>query len=233
MKCRVRNAAAKLGRLAALAVAAVSGLVMHEARRNWRHRRASASGVSPNRPRPWRSAIPTTIRLDHTRVTDADLVALDGLADNLRRLNLSHTEVSDEGMARIGRMRHLEQLRISSPRVDDDGLQPIADLKRAALPAPARHADHRRGPRSAARPGRRSNRCISTALGSPTPGWRGSSTPCPGCICTSTSTTTRSTRTPPSTLIKANRPRTIDNARISAAAGLYCPLAASAEQTAR
>ena len=26
-------------------------------------------------------------------------------------------------------MRHLEQLRISSPRVDDDGLQPIADLK--------------------------------------------------------------------------------------------------------
>ncbi len=70
-----------------------------------------------------------TIRLDHTLVRDDDLAALESLADKPLRINLSHTEITDEGMARIGRLRRLEQLRLSSPRVDDEGLAAIAGLK--------------------------------------------------------------------------------------------------------
>ncbi len=69
-----------------------------------------------------------TIRLDRTLVVDADLVPLDDLHDKLRRVNLSHTEITDEGLARIARCRQLEQLRISSPRVTDAGMAHVAQL---------------------------------------------------------------------------------------------------------
>jgi hypothetical protein len=71
----------------------------------------------------------TQIRLDHSVVTDADLNQLTGLEDKLRRINLSRTEITSEGMKRLGTMHQLEQLRLASVRVDDAGLAPLADLK--------------------------------------------------------------------------------------------------------
>lgn len=68
------------------------------------------------------------IRVDHARVTDEQLDALDGLADSLRRINLSHTDVTDVGLARITGMRKLIQLRLASDRITDAGLVSLADL---------------------------------------------------------------------------------------------------------
>src|SRR5690606_34312511 len=54
------------------------------------------------------------IRLDEQSVSDDDLAHLAGLEDKLLRLNLSHTTITDAGLAQIARMRHLEQLRLAS-----------------------------------------------------------------------------------------------------------------------
>jgi hypothetical protein len=69
-----------------------------------------------------------TIRLVRAPVGDADLSALDGLEDSLRRINLSHTSISDAGLARIAGMHELIQLRLASDRVTDAGLEHLPDL---------------------------------------------------------------------------------------------------------
>jgi hypothetical protein len=68
------------------------------------------------------------VRLDHTLVRDEDLLPLAGLGDRLRRINFSHSEISDSGLATIGRLPALEQLRLSSARVTDAGLAHVAGL---------------------------------------------------------------------------------------------------------
>jgi hypothetical protein len=69
------------------------------------------------------------IRLNHTMVTDDDLRLLDGLEDKLERINFSHSEITDEGLARLCRFPLLTQLRLASSRVDDAGLAALAELK--------------------------------------------------------------------------------------------------------
>jgi len=69
------------------------------------------------------------IRVDQGRVTDEQLDALDGLQDKLRRINLSHTEVTDAGLSRIAGMRKLIQLRLASNRITDAGLECLEQLK--------------------------------------------------------------------------------------------------------
>jgi hypothetical protein len=70
-----------------------------------------------------------TVRLDHALVCDDDLAVLDGLEAKLRRVNLSHTEISDGGLARLCKNTQLEQLRLASSRVSDAGTESIAGLK--------------------------------------------------------------------------------------------------------
>jgi Leucine-rich repeat (LRR) protein len=69
------------------------------------------------------------IRLDHTPVHDADLDQLDGLEGNLRRINLSRTDITDAGLARIAAMPKLIQLRLASNQITDAGLQHLNQLK--------------------------------------------------------------------------------------------------------
>ena len=69
------------------------------------------------------------IRLDHTTVHDADLQPLAGLKSTPLRINFSHSDVTDQGLARLCELDGLEQLRLSSPRITDAGLEPLAALK--------------------------------------------------------------------------------------------------------
>lgn len=72
------------------------------------------------------------IRLDRAPVTDADLQQLDGLEDKLERINLSRTDISDQGLALLGKMQRLVQLRLASHRITDAGmahLKPLAGLR--------------------------------------------------------------------------------------------------------
>lgn len=71
----------------------------------------------------------TQIRLDRSPVNDDDLRTLAGLEDKLERLNLSRTDISDEGLRRIAQMQRLEQLRLDSHRITDQGLAELAALK--------------------------------------------------------------------------------------------------------
>ncbi len=68
------------------------------------------------------------IRVDRQPVTDGDLAELDGLQDKLRRLNLSHTTITDAGLARIAQMHELEQLRLESAAITDAGLADLEQL---------------------------------------------------------------------------------------------------------
>ena len=68
------------------------------------------------------------IRLDHTPVDDQTLHALDGLQDKLRRINLSHSNITDAGLAQIVEMRKLIQLRLASDRLTDAGLECLVKL---------------------------------------------------------------------------------------------------------
>ncbi len=69
------------------------------------------------------------IRLDHAVVTDHDLRQLAGLEDKVLRINLSRTEITDQGLAQISRLARLEQLRLASARIDDAGLECLAKLE--------------------------------------------------------------------------------------------------------
>jgi hypothetical protein len=75
-----------------------------------------------------RSGDSDVIRLDDTLVRDADLAALDDLHNTLRRINLSRTEITDAGMARIAACNKLEQLRLSSLQVTDAGIAELSGL---------------------------------------------------------------------------------------------------------
>jgi Leucine-rich repeat (LRR) protein len=69
------------------------------------------------------------IRLDHTNVTDDDLVLLDGLSDKLQRLNLSRTALTDEGLERICHLSRLTQLRLRGPRITATGMAHLGRLE--------------------------------------------------------------------------------------------------------
>jgi hypothetical protein len=71
-----------------------------------------------------------TIRLDETVVTDRDIADLDGVDDKLRRVNLSHTELSDASLARLAKCAQLEQLRVASPSFTDQGVAVLTELPR-------------------------------------------------------------------------------------------------------
>ena len=62
-------------------------------------------------------------------VTDDDLSYLDGLESKLRRVNLSRTQITDQGLARLCTMSELEQLRLSSSRITDEGITSIGRLE--------------------------------------------------------------------------------------------------------
>ena len=65
------------------------------------------------------------IRLDHVLVSDEDLTQLEGLEPTLTRINLSHSKITDAGLARLSPLENLEQLRLASPHVTDSGLSLI------------------------------------------------------------------------------------------------------------
>ena len=69
------------------------------------------------------------IRLEHTSAGDKQLAELDGLEDPLRRINISHSDITDAGLARIARMRNLIQLRLASEKVTDAGLACLEELE--------------------------------------------------------------------------------------------------------
>ncbi|MBI3838380.1 MAG: hypothetical protein HY288_10670 [Planctomycetia bacterium] len=68
------------------------------------------------------------IRLDRTLVVDRDLKSLSGLESELLRINFSHTEITDAGLARLSQMKEIEQLRLASPRITDAGLACLREL---------------------------------------------------------------------------------------------------------
>jgi hypothetical protein len=69
------------------------------------------------------------IRLDRTLVVDRDLELLSGLESQLLRINFSRTEITDEGLERLGQMESLEQLRLASQRITDAGLVGLKQLE--------------------------------------------------------------------------------------------------------
>jgi hypothetical protein len=76
-----------------------------------------------------REGASSQIRLDRTVVSDDDLRHLDGLESKLARLNLSQTQITDDGLARLCAMTRLEQFRLASPQITDEGLKSIARLE--------------------------------------------------------------------------------------------------------
>ncbi len=96
---------------------------------------AAANVASPSEPSfaeqaaAVRAGTSDQIRLNETPVSDADLLQLDGLADDLLRINLSRTTISDAGMAKIAGMHKLVQLRLAAPNVTDAGLASVTQLK--------------------------------------------------------------------------------------------------------
>jgi hypothetical protein len=114
--------------LAALIVAASSGLAC-------RKPVPEGTGESPSEAnfarqvQAVRDGQSSQIRLDHSVVTDHDLRQLKGLEDKVLRINLSRTEITDQGLAEISRLARLEQLRLASGRIDDAGLECLAKLE--------------------------------------------------------------------------------------------------------
>ncbi len=69
----------------------------------------------------------TTIDLHGTRVTDADLVMLEGLTQ-LKTLNLYDTPITDAALAHMSGLVRLEVLHLSSTAINGSGLQYLARL---------------------------------------------------------------------------------------------------------
>lgn len=63
-------------------------------------------------------------------VTDADLALLAGLEPNLVGLDLSRTQVSDAGLARLAAFPRLQRLKLCATDIGDAGLAPLARLAR-------------------------------------------------------------------------------------------------------
>jgi len=68
------------------------------------------------------------IRLARTPASDDDLKELADLDGKLKRLNLSHTNISDTGLARIAEIGSLTQLRLASEQISDAGLVALDKL---------------------------------------------------------------------------------------------------------
>jgi hypothetical protein len=71
----------------------------------------------------------TQIRMDDTRVSDADLNLLSGLEDKLERVNFARSSISDEGIERLSHFERLEQLRLASSLIGDAGVSHLKGLK--------------------------------------------------------------------------------------------------------
>jgi hypothetical protein len=63
------------------------------------------------------------------RVTDADLALL-GALRHVRSLDLSHANVTDEGMRHLARLATLEELLLAETRITDEGVARLGTLKR-------------------------------------------------------------------------------------------------------
>ncbi len=81
--------------------------------------------VAPD-PRPPGSPV-IGIDLHRTKVTDADLGRIQGLA-SLRTLNLSGTKISDAGLKYVSSLTGLQTLYINETAVTDTGLQQLKSL---------------------------------------------------------------------------------------------------------
>ncbi len=68
------------------------------------------------------------LRLDDTVVHYADLAALAEVKARVRRINFSHSDITDAGLAQIGQLENLEQLRLASSQVTDAGMEHLAGL---------------------------------------------------------------------------------------------------------
>jgi Leucine-rich repeat (LRR) protein len=68
-----------------------------------------------------------TLNLNDTRVTDAGLVHLEGLA-GLKTLLLRNTRVTNAGLAHIGDLTGLERLSLAGTQVTDEGLTHLRKL---------------------------------------------------------------------------------------------------------
>lgn len=68
------------------------------------------------------------LNLENTRVTDASLQHLSGLA-NLKRLVLENTDVTDAGLAYVSVLTSLEGLNLEQTQVSDLGLSRLKTLK--------------------------------------------------------------------------------------------------------
>ena len=69
----------------------------------------------------------TGLDLSSTKVTDAELVHIQGLSQ-LQTLNLGSTSITDAGLAHLAGLTELQVLDLSSTKVTDAG---VAELKRA------------------------------------------------------------------------------------------------------
>jgi hypothetical protein len=67
------------------------------------------------------------VRLDYTKVTDADLKKLDKLPQ-LHWLALNHTNVTDAGLENIGELAKLQTLVLSQTKITDAGLAHLGGL---------------------------------------------------------------------------------------------------------
>jgi len=68
------------------------------------------------------------IRVAYVAVSDDDLKDLADLDGKLKRLNLSHTTISDAGLSKIAEIGSLIQLRMASDQISDAGLAVLEKL---------------------------------------------------------------------------------------------------------
>lgn len=121
-----------IGHGALLAAVVVASLAMPACSRRGTRETVDAESPEPGfaaQAEAVREGRSDQIRLDRTMVSDEQLDELDGLEDKLRNINLSHSTISDAGLARIAGMHNLVQLRLASDRVTDAGLECLANLK--------------------------------------------------------------------------------------------------------
>lgn len=80
------------------------------------------------------------ISLRNTKATDADLEYVSRLK-TLRALDLSHTDIGNEGLARLKGLDQLEELNLAFTRITDEGLislRPMINLKSLDLERPCK-----------------------------------------------------------------------------------------------
>lgn len=75
-------------------------------------------------------ALEISFILRDTVFGDEELAQLDPLQANFRVLNLSRSEVTDEGLAHVGEMKNLERIDLSNTDVTDSGMAYLSGLPR-------------------------------------------------------------------------------------------------------